>query len=432
MQESAASGHRPGDHGMSQDSSALLKSTDPSPGPGTAGSPPLPTGFAGSPPVAGAPAEVPELIATQHGMEHLLEQLEQRMSPDDRRIALDLEADSLHNYREKICLIQIGRDDLFGLIDPLADIDLTPLLRWLDGCEIWTHGADYDMALLKRTFGHIPPRLLDTQIAARLAGARSFGLAATVLSWFDVELSKASQRADWSRRPLPDKMLLYAIDDIRYLLPLSERLLTRLAELGRVDWFHQSCNWARESVLKRPERDPDDIWRINGAGRLDRKGLALLRALWAWRDSEACRKDKPPFKVLNNEQLLGIVDAAANSRHVHLPKRWPGARRHALMKVITDALALPEEQWPRRRRGGPRATPPEGHEELLSALLQRRNELEERLAIDRSLIASRAVLEDIVIGGADPASRLMNWQLKLMFPDLAGDAAPDQSAATGE
>lgn len=403
---------------MSQNSSALFQDAKTTPDSGTTGRP------ASRPEPAPVEAGVPELIATQQGLESLLEQIESRMSEGDRRVAVDLEADSLHNYREKICLIQIGRDDVFGLIDPLADIDLTPLLQWLDDCEIWTHGADYDMALLKRTFGRIPPRLLDTQIAARLTGARSFGLAATVLAWFDVELSKASQRADWSRRPLPDKMLLYAIDDIRYLLPLSERLLARLAEQGRVDWFYESCSWARESVLKRPERDPDDVWRISGAGRLDRKGLALLRALWSWRDSEACRKDKPPFKVLNNEQLLGIVDAAASGRHVHLPKRWPGARRQHLMKIIADTLAQPEDQWPKRRRGGPRATPPEGHEELLSSLLQRRNELEAQLGIERSLIASRAILEDIVIGGASPESRLMNWQLKLMYPDRTETDTP--------
>lgn len=403
---------------MSQNSSALFQDAKTTPDSGTTGRP------ASRPEPAPVEAGVPELIATQQGLESLLEQIESRMSEGDRRVAVDLEADSLHNYREKICLIQIGRDDVFGLVDPLADIDLTPLLRWLDDCEIWTHGADYDMALLKRTFGRIPPRLLDTQIAARLTGARSFGLAATVREWFGVELSKASQRADWSRRPLPDKMLLYAIDDIRYLLPLSERLLARLAEQGRMDWFYESCRWARESVLKRPERDPDDVWRISGAGRLDRKGLALLRALWSWRDSEACRKDKPPFKVLNNEQLLGIVEAAANGRHVHLPKRWPGTRRQHLMKIITDTLAQPEDQWPKRRRGGPRTTPPEGHEELLSSLLQRRNELEAELGIERSLIASRAILEDIVIGGASPESRLMNWQLKLMYRDRAETDAP--------
>jgi len=402
--------------GMSQDTSAISKNT-------TAGSDSGITWEPASLPEPASPeAAVPELIASQRGLNDLIEQLEQRMSDDDRRIAVDLEADSLHNYREKICLIQIGRDDLFGLVDPLADIDLTPLLGWLEGCEIWTHGADYDMALLKRTFGHIPPRLLDTQIAARLTGARSFGLAATVQAWFGVELSKASQRADWSRRPLPDKMLLYAIDDIRYLLPLSEGLLARLAEQGRVDWFYESCSWARASVLKRPERDPDDVWRISGAGRLDRKGLALLRALWTWRDGEACRKDKPPFKVLNNEQLMGIVEAAASGRHIHLPKRWPGARRQHLIKIIADTLALPEEQWPRRRRGGPRITPPEGHEELLSTLLQRRNELEDQIGIDRSLIASRAILEDIVIGGASPESRLMSWQLQLMYPGLTDHA----------
>ena len=117
-------------------------------------------------------------------------------SKGDRRCAVDTEADSLHSFREKLCLIQFSCAGRHAIIDPLKIGDLTPLLQFLESAEIWMHGADFDMSLFKRTFDLVPSTVLDTQTAARLCGFRQFGLAHLVHEIFGVSLSKQSQRAN--------------------------------------------------------------------------------------------------------------------------------------------------------------------------------------------------------------------------------------------
>ena len=128
-------------------------------------------------------------------------------SSEPIRCAIDTEADSLHSYREKLCLIQFNCGGRNALIDPLAIDDLEPLAVFLDGAEVWMHGADFDMTMLKRRFDRVPERVLDTQIAVRLLGYQKFGLAAIIEENFGLTLSKASQKADWGMRPLTSKMV---------------------------------------------------------------------------------------------------------------------------------------------------------------------------------------------------------------------------------
>src|SRR3954464_8762012 len=153
------------------------------------------------------------------------------------RVAVDTEADSLHCYFEKLCLIQISIPGGDYLIDPLAKIELRPLATAMAPKEIVLQGADFDLRLLRRSFDFVATRIFDTVIAARLLGIRAFSLAALVERYFGVELVKGSQKANWAQRPLPHHMAEYAMNDTRYLLPLAEKLETELGERGRLDWF---------------------------------------------------------------------------------------------------------------------------------------------------------------------------------------------------
>ena len=158
-----------------------------------------------------------------------------------RVIGLDTEADSLHSYREKICLLQVCSPDGYFLVDPLADgLDLSAFYASLTAHTIIVHGADYDLRLLGRHPAFDATDIFDTSIAARFLGLEQIGYAALVQKFFDVTLCKASQRADWGRRPLPPRMEEYALNDVRYLLPLAEILENRLRELGRWEWYRQS------------------------------------------------------------------------------------------------------------------------------------------------------------------------------------------------
>ena len=131
------------------------------------------------------------------------------------RIAVDTEADSLHCYFEKLCLIQVSVPGYDCLIDPLAGFPLDPLFAACDGKEIILHGADYDLRLMRRVGYPGPTRVFDTMIGARLCGIPEFSLAALIKKYFDVQVTKASQKANWARRPLSQQMADYAINDTR-------------------------------------------------------------------------------------------------------------------------------------------------------------------------------------------------------------------------
>src|SRR3954470_3076082 len=157
------------------------------------------------------------------------------------RLAVDTEADSLHCYLEKLCLIQISIPGGDYLIDPLANIELRPLATAMAPKEIVLQGANFDLRLLRRSFDFVATRIFDTVIAARLLGIRAFSLAALVERYFGVTLAKGSQKANWAQRPLPKTMADYAVNDTHYLLPLADYMEEELRAKGRYDWFQQSC-----------------------------------------------------------------------------------------------------------------------------------------------------------------------------------------------
>ncbi|MDQ3115606.1 MAG: ribonuclease D, partial [Verrucomicrobiota bacterium] len=160
------------------------------------------------------------------------------------RVAVDTEADSLHCYFEKLCLIQLTFDGEDILVDPLAPLDLQPLCTALAEREIILQGMDFDLRLLRRTYDLPANQVFDTVIAARMLGLREFSLAALVQQYFDVTLAKGSQKANWARRPLPPAMADYAKNDTHFLIPLAAKMEEQMQALGRMEWFRQSCQRA--------------------------------------------------------------------------------------------------------------------------------------------------------------------------------------------
>ena len=193
--------------------------------------------------------------------------------------SIDTEADSMHSYETKLCLIQFSIPGALAIIDPLAVgiAGLTDFITFVDRFDVvWMHGADYDISLFNSTFNWVPKTIFDTQVGARFLGKDKFGLANLLEDEYGVKLSKQSQKADWSRRPLSEKMLEYAYNDVRYLLDLGGKYLERLDAIGRLGWFHESCRAAQESVLCRSGKSEDEVWRISGWGKLSPKGLHYL------------------------------------------------------------------------------------------------------------------------------------------------------------
>ena len=330
-------------------------------------------------------------------------------------VAVDTEADSLHAYPEKLCLIQISTPTGDRLIDPLAGLDLRPLLEALSGHDLIMHGADYDLRLLWRAGRFVPSAVFDTMLAARLLGERNFSLSALLERFLGVRLDKSMQKADWSRRPLTPRMEAYARNDTRHLKPLADRLREELVARGRLAWHEEACRRLVQECACDPEVDPDQVWRVKGSHLLTRRGLAVLRELWHWREAEARASNRPPFFILPHETLSRIAAAAVDGQDylTLLPQKFSARRRAGLKEAVARGLAMPQEQWPEPRRGtGRRLT--ETEQARLEELERRRNARAQELGLEPSLIAPRSVLVELARDWEGCAPRLMRWQRELL------------------
>lgn len=328
------------------------------------------------------------------------------------RVAIDTEADSLHCYREKLCLLQVSLPEGDFLVDPLAENELGALADTLARKEIILHGADYDLRLLRRALDFRPTRVFDTVIAARLLGVREFSYAALVEKYFGIALAKGSQKANWALRPLSEKMEEYARNDTHYLLELAEKLERQLIERDRLEWFEQSCERAMVSAAIDRERDIEEIWRIRGSGLIRGREAAVLRALWYWRDGEAQRFDRPSFHILRNDQLIEIARTAVRGETPQF-RHFSERRTRDFRAAIEQALALKEEEWPetRRRRG---ERPTREMEWAAEAMRKRRDQAAHELNIEPSFIVPRATIDAIATDKTCADQLLVPWQRGLL------------------
>lgn len=332
----------------------------------------------------------------------------------DGEVGLDLEANGLHRFQEEICLVQACVGEKVHLFDPLEEVTLEPVRSWLRDATIWMHGADYDMSLMLMTWDVLPKRILDTQIAAQLLGYERFGYAALVEQVFGVALSKSSQKADWGKRPLLSKMMEYAANDVRYLLPLAKKLESGLREKGRYDWFLQSCDAAHLKVTKRSLEDRES-WRISGSGRLEPKALNYLQALWEWRQSEAKEWDRPAFMVTSNKQLLEWTSELMEGESLSIPPKMRSQRVSRLKKAIKKAEEVGQSDYPQKRKRA-RVSRSKNFESVLGDLLKIRDKAAERLGLAPSVIASRSTLEQLASGQVSKSEILLPWQQDLLKP----------------
>ena len=332
-------------------------------------------------------------------------------------IAVDTEADSLHAYPEKVCLIQISTVAGDRLIDPLSRLNLDPLLDALNAHELIMHGADYDLRLLRKHHEFVPGAIFDTMLAARLLGQRQFGLQSLVATYLGVKLEKGSQKANWARRPLTEKMEQYARSDTHYLKPLSDQLKLELQQRSRLAWHQEACARLIDDSTRLCPVDLDSVWRVKGSHALSRSALAVLRELWHWRETEALAANRPPFFILSHDLLVDI--AAATAAHLPIeplvPRHLTPRRREGLAQAIQAGLGLSADQHPELLRHTSRR-PNEAERRRFGGLERHRNAHAHRLDIDPTLIASRATLMDLARDWDHHAPQLMNWQRELLQP----------------
>jgi ribonuclease D len=339
-------------------------------------------------------------------------------------IALDTEADNLFRYRTQVCLLQILAADEIYLVDLLAGLPLDDLWPRLAAKPLIMHGSDYDLRLLWELCRFQPHSIFDTMFAAQLLSIPRFGLAALLEENFGVKLDKDHQKANWSQRPLDRDMLDYAALDVYYLPGLRDRLRAELVRLGRLEWLEQKCRWQIEVARDGFTAPDENAWRINGSEKLGGRGLAVLHALWHWREEWAEKLNTPPFKVVGNEMLGRITRAVDEGRpleealHVNLGRRhdrlFPSLAEAVRRGFNTDPHTLPRRE--RRRDYAPMSGDELDRQDRLKA---DRDRLARGLNLDPTLIATRSQLAQIAREPASIDATLLPWQAQLLKAEPA-------------
>lgn len=268
------------------------------------------------------------------------------------RIAIDTEFVSERTYRPVLCLVQVATEEGLGLIDALVIEDMTPFWRFIAEREQETivHAGRSELEFCLRATGRRPAGWFDVQIAAGLVGIEYPASLRTLLDNVLATTTEGKEtRTDWRRRPLSRRQIEYALDDVRHLASLWERLKARLEALGRLGWLDEEMADWQEEVQQAHSREQ---WRrVSGNSGLGRRSLAILRELWRWRESEAQRRDCPPRRVLRDDLIIELAKRkTAEVKRIRAVrglergdlKRW----LPAIGESIGRALSLPDEQCP--------------------------------------------------------------------------------------
>jgi ribonuclease D len=348
-----------------------------------------------------------------------------------REVAVDTESNSLYHFPERVCLVQLAEaDGTISLVDPLALPDLAALASsFADPAIVKVlHGAAYDVSSLKRDFGFQVARIFDSMVAAQFLGLPELGLSALVERYFGVAPGRSRQKDDWTARPLTREQERYAADDVRYLLPLRQRLVEELATRGREAWVEEECEALAALVPAERVFDPDDALHLKGAGLLDRRGLAALRALFVAREGWAQATGRPPFRVLGNETLLRLAQERPRTRAAlgKIPGCTPRCVDRygvGILAAIQQAESLPDEALPTPSRPRKPRIPP-AVERRLAALNAWRATAAPRAGLDPGLLLPRRLMERLA--EAPPASAgdlaavpgLRRWRVEHFGKDI--------------
>jgi len=263
-------------------------------------------------------------------------------------LAVDTEANSLYAYQEEVCLIQVSSPRADYIIDPLGLDDLAPLGEIFSdpGVEKVFHASEYDINMLWDDFHFEINNLFDTMIAARILGRHKLGLDSLLEERFSIRVNKRFQRADWSKRPLPEDMLRYAQLDTHYLIEIRNWLADRLREEGRWEVAQEDFQRASRAHLRSRREKLPPCWRVNGALQLDPQKAAVLDKLSELRDRLAREKDVPLFKIMGNKALVELAEQCPTSiqeiKSLSLPhKNQVLNHGQAVAQAVREGLSSP-------------------------------------------------------------------------------------------
>ena len=358
------------------------------------------------------------VITTQSELDAFCEKASQRPF-----ICVDTEFMRESTFYSTLCLIQAATDEAEAIIDPLAkDLDLAPFNALLLNNDIRKvlHAARQDMEIFYKICGEVPKNIFDTQIAAMALGyGDSVGYGALVKGRLNLNLDKGARFTDWSRRPLSNKQLSYALADVTHLRDIYPDLVQDLEGKGRMDWVIEEMKPQMEEKLYAFE--PEMAWERLKIRNPRKPYLAVLKAAAAWREREAIAKNIPRRRVLKDDALYDLAqqkpkDLAALSRLRGIPNGFEKSRSaKGLVESLNAALNNADDYAPYIPK--PKPMPPNlgATIEMLKTLLRLRTEY---VDIAPRMVANSSDIEQLAAFGAKAdISALKGWRLKVFGND---------------
>ncbi|WP_031552171.1 ribonuclease D [Parvularcula oceani] len=338
-------------------------------------------------------------------------------------VTVDTEFMREKTYYSKLCLIQAASSEEAAIIDPLADgLDLQPFLDLMADESVLKvfHAARQDLEIFHRLMGRVPGPLFDTQIAAMACGyGDQIGYEPLVRQLTGGQVDKGSRFTDWSRRPLTEKQLTYALGDVTHLVPVYESLRHKLDHSGRAAWVAEEMEALNDEGLYHVE--PENAWQRLKLRGVRSKELGPLIKLAAWREAEAQEKDIPRGRILKDEALFEIAratprDAAALAKLRSIPQGFErSAAAAGILEAVAAGMAMKSDDLPKIDGKGSRQQAPADVVDLLRVLLKRQSEKHDVAA---KLLASSADLEAIALSDDAAVPAMKGWR-RQVFGELA-------------
>lgn len=364
-----------------------------------------------------------DYIDTQAGIDALV--------PEIARIplaAIDTEADSYYHYYTKVCLLQISTAAGDYIIDPLAGLNLEALFNELAGKKLIFHDAGNDLRLMKKCFGFMPAgQVFDTLTASKVLGSDTLNLASMLHKHFHITASKSNQTADWSKRPLQEHLLRYAIQDTHYLIRLADILEEQLRQKDRLAWHQQLCRKTVQDINNAQDAaEPNRDWRIKGSSGLGSRQLNFLKDLWQWREQQAKRIDMAPFRVLTNDKLLELSRRAAGQKEPQFEELFRNHARYktAVVEVLNASWHTPHADWPKPKKAERGEKPSAELLNRIDLLKKITARIADELHIPTDILLSRPAMTLLAQNGLSyiqplqDKGLLLPWQTELLLPEL--------------
>lgn len=337
-------------------------------------------------------------------------------------VTIDTEFMRERTYWPKLCLIQVGTDDVRAIIDPLAFDDLSPLWDLLSDPQVLKvmHAGSQDMEIFYQRMGSVPAPTFDTQIAATLAGfPQQVGYGAIVQEIVGVTLDKSDTFTDWAKRPLSGTQIEYALNDVRYLPQVYRKLRDDLVSQGRLNWLEPDFTRLTSSATY--EVIPENQYkRVKRYKSLNRRQMGVLQHVAAWREYEAQRRDIPRKWVLGDESLIEVArrspESSENLSAIRgVADKLQKSAYGRLLEAVKAGVSMSEDELPVIERKHRPVGDVDGAVDLMSALVRLRAH-EQGVAVP--LLASRTDLERLARGDREDNPLMDGWRKSLIGDEL--------------